>query len=222
MSVTKEMIQTLFPNTSNIDNVVSIIDMYRNKFAINTNLRLAMFLAQVREEIGDNFKPLRENLNYHEDVLPRLFKNFTPELAEEYGRDEKDKANPVAIANIAYANKLGNGNADSDNDGDLDELDDGWKYRGAGILQITGKSNFYEVQKRIEKYAGKTNVSPDTLEGAILFGMAFWIQHDLYRLADRGTDLSVVDTITAKINKYTTSYEKRRKHFLAIKHLVGV
>lgn len=216
MSVTKEMIQTLFPNTSNIDNVVSIIDMYRNKFAINTNLRLAMFLAQVREEIGDNFKPLRENLNYHEDVLPKLFKNFTPELAEEYGRDEKDKANPVAIANIAYANKLGNGNADSDNDGDLDELDDGWKYRGAGILQITGKSNFYEVQKRIEKYAGKTNVSPDTLEGAILFGMAFWMWKDIYRAADTGN----IDNVTAIINKYTDSYTKRKAHFDKIKHLI--
>lgn len=216
MSVTKEMIQTLFPNTSNVNNVVSIIDMYRNKFAINTNLRLAMFLAQVREEIGDNFKPLRENLNYHEDVLPRLFKNFTPELAEEYGRDEKDKANPVAIANIAYANKLGNGNADSDNDGDLDELDDGWKYRGAGILQITGKSNFYEVQKRIEKYAGKTNVSPDTLEGAILFGMAFWMWKDIYRAADTGN----IDNVTAIINKYTDSYTKRKAHFDKIKHLI--
>lgn len=216
MSVTKAMIQTLFPNTSNTDNVVSIIDMYRNKFAINTNLRLAMFLAQVREEIGDNFKPLRENLNYHEDVLPKLFKNFTPELAEEYGRDEKDKANPVAIANIAYANKLGNGNADSDNDGDLDEYDDGWKYRGAGVLQITGKSNFYEVQKRIEKYAGKTNVSPDTLEGAILFGMAYWMWKDIYRAADTGN----IDKVTAIINKYTTSYEKRRKHFDKIKHLI--
>ena len=216
MSVTKEMIQTLFPNTSNIDNVVSIIDMYRNKFAINTNLRLAMFLAQVREEIGDNFKPIRENLNYHEDVLPRLFKNFTPELAEEYGRDEKDKANPVAIANIAYANKLGNGNADSDNDGDLDEFDDGWKYRGAGILQITGKSNFYEVQKRIEKYAGKTNVSPDTLEGAILFGMAFWMWKDIYRAADTGN----INSVTAIINKYTDSYTKRKAHFDKIKHLI--
>lgn len=216
MSVTKAMIQTLFPNTSNTDNVVSIIDMYRNKFAINTNLRLAMFLAQVREEIGDNFKPLRENLNYHEDVLPRLFKNFTPELAEKYGRDEKDKANPVAIANIAYANKLGNGNADSNNDGVLDELDDGWKYRGAGILQITGKSNFYEVQKRIEKYAGKTNVSPDTLEGAILFGMAYWMWKDIYRAADTGN----IDKVTAIINKYTDSYTKRKAHFDKIKHLI--
>lgn len=216
MSVTKAMIQTLFPNTSNTDNVVSIIDMYRNKFAINTNLRLAMFLAQVREEIGDNFKPLRENLNYHEDVLPKIFKNFTPELAEEYGRDEKDKANPVAIANIAYANKLGNGNADSDNDGDLDEFDDGWKYRGAGILQITGKSNFYEVQKRIEKYAGKSNVSPDTLEGAILFGMAYWMWKDIYRAADTGN----IDKVTAIINKYTDSYTKRKAHFDKIKHLI--
>lgn len=217
----KQAIEILFPATKNVNEVVNIMDKYRDKFGLNTDLRMAMFLAQVREEIGSEFKVVRENLNYSPTALMKTYKAFNEKLANEYGRSGNKKADQVAIANIAYANKLGNGNSDSDGDGDMDADDDGYKYRGAGCLQITGKSNFAEVQKRCMRYAGK-EFDPDTLEGFIVFGMAYWIQHDLYRLADRGTDLSVVDAITAKINKYTTSYEKRRKHFLAIKHLVGV
>lgn len=210
----KEMVKILFPATKNIDEVVGIIDKYRMKFGLNTDMRLAQFLAQVREEVGPEFKVIRESLNYTEEAVLKMWPNrISVDQAEKYARDEDTpKANQEAIANLVYANRLGNGDADSG---------DGWKYRGAGCLQITGKSNFAEVQKRCIKYAGK-EADPDTLEGFILFGMAFWIQHDLYRIADIGTDLSVVDGITAKINKYTTSYEKRRSHFLSIKHLVGV
>ena len=98
----------------------------------------------------------------------------------------------------------------------MDEEDDGWKYRGAGCLQITGKSNFEEVQKRCVRYAGK-EVDPVTLEGFILFRMAYWIQHDLYRVADTGD----IDKVTAKINKYTDSHGERRKHYESIKDLVS-
>ena len=102
--------------------------------------------------------------------------------AEKYARDENTPvADQVAIANIAYANKLGNGKADSNGNGTLDKDDDGWKYRGAGCLQITGKSNFAEVQKRCIKYAGK-EMDPNTLEGFIVFGMSFWIWRDCYKL----------------------------------------
>ena len=147
-------------------------------------------------------------------------KRFTKEQADKYARDEDTPvANQEAIANLAYGNRLGNGAPDSDGDGDMDADDDGYKYRGAGCLQITGKENFAEVQKRCLKYAGK-EMDPDTLEGFIVFGMAYWIQHDLYRLADRGTDLSVVDAITAKINKYTDSYERRKGHYKSIAYLV--
>lgn len=210
----KEMVKILFPATKNIDEVVGIVEKYRDKFGLNTNMRLAQFLAQVREEVGPEFKVIRESLNYTEEAVLKMWPNrISVDQAEKYARDEDTpKANQEAIANLVYANRLGNGAADSG---------DGWKYRGAGCLQITGKSNFAEVQKRcIAKTGAEAN--PDTLEGFMLFGMAYWLQHDLYRLADRGTDLSVVDAITAKINKYTTSYEERRKHFLSIKHLVGV
>ena len=218
------MVKILFPATKNIDEVVGIIEKYRMKFGLNTDMRLAHFLAQVREEVGSEFKVIRENLNYKEETVLKMWPNrISVEQAEKYARDENTpKANQEAIANLAYANRLGNGKADSDNDGDMDKDDDGYKYRGAGCLQVTGKSNFAEVQKRCVAKAG-AKADPDTLEGFVLFGMAYWLQHDMYRLADIGTDLSVVDAITAKINKYTTSYEKRCKHFLSIKHfLVGV
>ena len=215
----KKAIEILFPATKNVAEVVDIIEKYRHKFGLNTDLRLAMFLAQVREEIGSEFKVVRENLNYSPTALMKTYKAFNPKLANEYGRSDDKKANQVVIANIAYANKLGNGEADSDGDGDMDADDDGWKYRGAGCLQITGKANFAEVQKRCLKYAGK-EFDPDTLEGFIVFGMAYWIQHDLYRKADKGSSGEVVDSVTEVINKYTHSYAARREHFAKIVSLI--
>ena len=213
----KEMVEILFPATKNIDEVVGIIDKCRMKFGLNTDMRLAQFLAQVREEVGPEFKVVRENLNYKEETVLKMWPNrISVEQAEKYARDENTpKANQEAIANLAYANKLGNGNADSDGDGDMDANDDGFKYRGAGCLQITGKGNFAEVQKRCLKYAGK-EMDPDTLEGFIVFGMAYWMQRDIYRQADTGD----ADKVTAVINKYTDSYDRRKGHFKSIEHLV--
>ena len=211
------MVKILFPATNNIDEVVGIIEKYRMKFGLGTDLRLGHFLAQVREEVGPDLKVIRENLNYKEETVLKMWPNrISVEQAEKYARDENTpKANQEAIANLAYANRLGNGNADSDGDGDMDKDDDGYKYRGAGCLQITGKGNFAEVQKRCLKYSGK-EMDPDTLEGFIVFGMAFWIQHDLYRQADTGD----ADKVTAVINKYTDSYDRRKGHFKSIEHLV--
>ena len=212
------MVAILFPATKNIDEVVGIIDKYRMKFGLNTGLRLAMFLAQVREETGSELKVIRENLNYSEVALTKLYKAFNERLAEKYGRDEDTPvADQKAIANIAYANKLGNGNADSDGDGDMDADDDGYKYRGAGCLQITGKANFAEVQKRIVAKTG-VEANPDTMEGFLLFGFAYWLWRDCYRAADTGN----IDKVTAIINKYTDSYERRKAHYNKIKHLVDL
>ena len=210
------MVAILFPATKNIDEVVGIIEKYRMKFGLDTGLRLAQFLAQVREETGPEFKVIRENLNYKEESALKLFKNMTAADAEKYARDENTPvADQVAIANIAYANKLGNGKADSNGNGTLDKDDDGWKYRGAGCLQITGKSNFAEVQKRcIAKTGAEAN--PDTLEGFMLFGFSYWLWRDCYKAADTGD----ADKVTAIINKHTESYAKRKEYFNSIKHLI--
>lgn len=213
----KEMVKILFPATKNIDEVVGIIDKYRMKFGLNTDMRLAQFLAQVREEVGPEFKVIRESLNYKEEAVLKMWPNrISVDQAEKYARDEDTpKANQEAIANLVYANRLGNGAADSDNDGDMDANDDGYKYRGAGCLQITGKSNFAEVQKRCIKYAGN-EMDPNTLEGSIVFGMSFWIWQDCYKAADTGD----ADKVTAIINKHTESYAKRKEYFNSIKHLI--
>ena len=211
------MVKTLFPATKNIDEVVGIIEKNRMKFGLGTDLRLGHFLAQVREEVGPEFKVIRESLNYTEEAVLKMWPNrISVEQAEKYARDENTpKANQEAIANLAYANRLGNGKADSDNDGDMDKDDDGYKYRGAGCLQITGKSNFAEVQKRcIAKTGAEAN--PDTLEGFMLFGFAYWLWLDCYKAADTGD----ADKVTAIINKHTESYAKRKEYFNSIKHLI--
>lgn len=209
------MLTKLFPKTKNIPEVAEILEKHQH-FGINTNLRLAHFLAQVREEVGEEFKPISENLNYSNLALKNLFKTFkdNPELAEKYGRNTQP-ANQEMIANIAYANRLGNGNIESG---------DGWRYRGAGVLQITGKHNYQEVQRRI---APKSNINIvihpkdiHTLEGAILAGLGFWIWKDLYALADMGISEINVDNITRVINLHTDSYLDRRQHFNKIKHLI--
>lgn len=213
----KEMVKILFPATKNIDEVVGIIDKYRMKFGLNTDMRLAQFLAQVREEVGPEFKVIRESLNYKEEAVLKMWPNrVSVDQAEKYARDEDTpKANQEAIANLAYANRLGNGAADSDNDGDMDANDDGYKYRGAGCLQITGKSNFAEVQKRCITKTGK-EMDPNTLEGFIVFGMSYWLWRDCYKAADTGD----ADKVTAIINKHTESYAKRKEYFNSIKHLI--
>ena len=212
----KEMVKILFPATKNIDEVVGIIEKYRMKFGLDTGLRLAQFLAQVREEVGPEFKVIRESLNYSEQSALKVFKQLSVIDAEKYARDEDTpKANQEAIANLVYANRLGNGAADSDNDGDMDANDDGYKYRGAGCLQITGKSNFAEVQKRCMAKTG-AEVNPDTLEGFMLFGFAYWLWRDCYKAADTGD----ADKVTAIINKHTESYAKRKEYFNSIKHLI--
>lgn len=219
---TREMLQILFnaSDSKELDEVANVINSLGSHFGINTNLRLAHFLAQVREEIGPKFEPRIESLNYSESSVLKTFKQITPDQAEQYARDEDTPvADQVAIANIVYANRMGNGNADSNGNGKLDKQDDGYMYRGRGTLQITGKYNYQEVQKRIDKYYPNSGVNiltgsnVDSLLGSILIGMGFWIWKDLYRLADAGTSKQVVDSITAVINKYTNSYDHRYNHF---------
>lgn len=219
---TREMLQILFNASDSkvLDEVANVINSLGSHFGINTNLRLAHFLAQVREEIGPKFEPRIESLNYSESSVLKTFKQITPTQAEQYARDEDTPvADQVAIANIVYANRMGNGNADSNGNGKLDKQDDGYMYRGRGTLQITGKYNYQEVQKRIDKYYPSSDINiltgsnVDSITGSLLIGMGFWIWKDLYKLADAGTSKQVVDSITAVINKYTNSYDHRYNHF---------
>ena len=99
------------------------------EYGIVTPLRLAHFFAQIHHE--SNLKPLEENLNYSAQGLRKIFKKYFSELeAIQYARK------PEAIANRVYANRMGNGNESSG---------DGWKYRGRGFIQLTGKNNYRDI-----------------------------------------------------------------------------
>lgn len=103
------------------------------EFGITSTDDQAMFIAQVGHESG-GFTRVVENLNYSADGLKATFgKYFDAERAQEYGRTSKHPANQQAIANIVYANRMGNGYPGSN---------DGWNYRGRGLIQITGRDNY--------------------------------------------------------------------------------
>lgn len=218
-----EMMKILFSNTSEIELSKSLNFIYDrcDLFGVSSDLRFAHFMAQCREEMGSSFEAVSENLNYKAKVLPKLFKAFRRDkrLAKRYGRTKTQRANQVMIANIAYANRLGNKGVRSG---------DGWKFRGAGSLQVTGRSNFEQVQIRINRYGSDIGIDIvnnendiHTIEGAILAGLGFWMWKDIYAKADLGTSDDAVDAVTRVINKHTHSYEKRREHFHSIKHLVA-
>jgi len=100
-----------------------------NKYEINTPLRIAHFMGQLEHE--SNLKPIAENLNYQVSGLLKTFpKYFNANNVHEYAKQ------PEKIANKVYANRIGNGNEQSG---------EGWKYRGRGFIQITGKENYFRL-----------------------------------------------------------------------------
>jgi len=117
-----------------IEEVKRLINTYPtllNKYGINTKLRQAHFFGQLAHE--SNLKPISENLNYSSDRLLVIFKKyFTQTEAINFHRQ------PEKIANRVYANRMGNGDEKSG---------DGWKYRGKGFIQLTGKDNYIKLTK---------------------------------------------------------------------------
>jgi putative chitinase len=190
-------------------------------FSVDTNLRRAHFCAQMLQEVGLDASTGEENLNYTVAALKKFsyFKK-KPAEAEKYGRTATQKANQEAIANRVYADRLGNGNVASG---------DGWKYRGKGYIQLTGKANYEAIQKHIDqKFPGSgINIVANaqdilTVKGAVISAMAFFSSNNIHSISDKGTTKSVVDKVTAVINKHTDTYDKRAAHFVRLKAIFGL
>ncbi len=117
-----------------------IMDLYAKDFGITTHKQEAIFYAQLLAEVGTQATIKSENMNYSAEALPKLFKAFrdSPHLAIKYGRTNNHKANQEAIANIAYGQRMGNGG-------------DGWKFRGRGLIQLTGKDNYTNVSNNYKR-----------------------------------------------------------------------
>jgi putative chitinase len=179
------------------DTVIDQIPEIETKFEINTPLRLAHFLAQAGHESG-GFKALNENLNYGAKGLLGTFKKyFTPDTAALYERK------PEKIANLVYADRMGNGNKASG---------DGWKFRGRGYIQLTGKDNYSAFDKTVDENILE---NPDLVATKYPLASAAWFFHKngLQKIADEGATDTVVTKVTKRVNGGTIGLPDRIKHF---------
>jgi putative chitinase len=168
------------------------------KFELNTPLRLAHFLAQAGHESG-GFKLVNENLNYGAKGLTSIFKKYFPtnDMALLYERK------PEKIANIVYAGRMGNGDKTSG---------EGWKFRGRGYIQLTGKDNYKAFDATVTENILE---NPDLVATKYPLMSAGWFFHKngLHKLADGGATDAVVTTITKRVNGGTIGLADRIKHF---------
>lgn len=179
------------------DSVIAQIPDTAAKFGITTPLRLAHFLAQASHESG-GFKVVQENLNYSAEGLKKIFPKYFPgNLNESYAR------NPEKIANKVYASRMGNGDESSG---------DGWKYRGAGFIQLTGKANHQAFDRFVEDDI-LSNPSLVATKYPLASAAWFFDTNKLWAICDRGADRKTVESVTKRVNGGLIGIEDRWKHF---------
>jgi putative chitinase len=188
------------------DAVIQMIPDTAAKFQINTPLRLAHFLAQCGHESG-GFKATQENLNYSAKGLAGIFKKYFPTeaAAAPYAR------NPQKIASKVYGGRMGNG---------PESTGEGYKFRGRGYIQLTGKENYTAFGKSI----GEDILSnPDVVASkyALLSAAWFFSKNGLHKMADGGATDAVVTSITKRVNGGTIGLPDRIKHFKEYYHLLA-
>ena len=173
------------------------------KYDINTPKRQAAFIGQCAHE-SNNFKTLEENLNYSAGALMRTWPSRFPDA----NTAEKYAFYPQAIANKVYGGRMGNG---------VEETNDGWKYHGRGLIQLTGKENYANCGSGM----GVDLLSmPDLLntpEYAALSAGWFWNKKGLNTLADAGD----YETMTKRINGGTLGLEDRKAKIAKVLSVLG-
>ena len=179
------------------DSVIAQIPETAAKFNITNNLRLAHFLAQCGHESG-GFKAVSENVNYSAAGLKGIFGKYFPgNLAESYARQ------PQKIASRVYGGRMGNG---------PEESGDGYKYRGRGYIQLTGKNNY----TNFAKFIGEDTVNnPDLVATKYPLASAafFFDSNKLWSICDKGADNATVTAVTKRVNGGTIGLADRIKHF---------
>lgn len=170
-------------------------------FGISSEAKLAHFVGQLdHETLG--FKVAEENLNYSPERLRVIFGNYFT-----YGESFDFAYNPEAIANRVYANRMGNGN---------EESGDGWKYRGRGAIQLTGKNN-YEIFANKKRDLTILN-SPGIVANRYYWDSAlhYFTRNNIWYLASEMNN-NAIENVTRAINGGTNGLqdriEKTRKYY---------
>ena len=174
---------------------VPILERFTSQYNINTKERIAMFLAQASHESG-GFSRLVENLNYSADGLAIVWPSRYAENGKPNALALSIARKPELIANHTYANRMGNSTPESG---------DGWKYRGRGIFQLTGKSNYDAFFKDTGVEATPDDLSDPTY--AVLSACWFWNKNRLNAISDTKD----VERCTRVINGGLVGLDHRKK-----------
>jgi putative chitinase len=206
MELTKEQLKQLLPKNKFVDHWYEVLAKLLPDYEIDTPQRIAAFIAQCSHESG-GFTTIKENLNYRPESLVRLFsKYFDLPTAQRYcALPNKQEA----IANRIYASRMGNGDESSG---------DGYKYCGRGLIQLTGKDNYFWFSSSLGITPEEASEYMATFEGAAQSACFFWEQNKLNQWADAGDIL----TLTKRINGGTIGLEDRIKHYEHALHVLGV
>lgn len=204
MMITLEQVKKLVPSYADKETLVSLLNKHMEFYGISTPKRISMFLTQALHE-SSSFTKLEENLYYK--TGDRIYAVFPKQF-----RDAKDAAdyakNPEKLANKIYDNRMGNGDEKSG---------EGWKYRGRGIFQLTGKSNYYLFSRDCPEYDCIKN--PDILkdiDAAIKSACWYWNRNGLNKFAD-SDDLN---GCTRAINGGLIGMDKRTEMWSFVKTII--
>jgi putative chitinase len=184
--ITVDQLRAMIPTNKEVEAWCEELNKALPKYDITTDQRIAGFISQCAHESMD-FTAMSENLNYREETLNKVFpRYFGPgkRNAAEYAR------NPEKIANYVYmdefrTSKLGN-----------TQPGDGWRFRGRGLKQLTGRDNYTRFAKDYNMTAEEAAVWVETKEGALASALWFWNTNKLNPIADTGN----VAALTKKIN----------------------
>ena len=206
MIITQDQLQQLLPYNRQIPQWHEALVTVLPNYDITTPLRIAAFIAQCSHESGQ-FTVLEENLNYRAETLTRIWPTrFPPDVAARYAAMPNKQE---AIANRAYGNRMGNGDEASG---------DGYKYRGRGLIQLTGKDNYasFSLSEDNEALVKPELVSQPNL--AVQSACWFWKTNNLNRFADVGD----IEGMTRAINGGYNGLEERKKNYEHALQVLGV
>ena len=184
--ITVDQLRAMIPTNKEVEAWCEELNKALPKYDITTDQRIAGFISQCAHESMD-FNAMSENLNYREETLNKVFpRYFGPgkRNAAEYAR------NPEKIANYVYMDEFRTSKLGNVHPGD------GWRFRGRGLKQLTGRDNYTRFAKDYDLTAEEAAVWVETKEGALASALWFWNTNKLNAVADTGN----VAALTKKIN----------------------
>jgi predicted chitinase len=220
VKITAAMLKHVFTAApqGRLETIADYLNQDLEKYHLNTALRLCHFFAQTGVEAGP--KALFEEIvdyspgtvSARNGLMQWKYFREHPEEAESYGRTNAHATNKEAVLNRAYANKNGNGSIASG---------DGYRYRGRGLKQLTGRENYRKFRDGYQAIYGEpcpdVEANPDLVmtdpKLAVRSAVFFWLKHKLYDKADTGATDAVVKSITVTVNGGETGLPKRKEIF---------